>query len=292
MLRCYFGHHKCGSTWIEAICGDVCVETGHRFEIVFRREDLGGEGLAAHLRRTGAELVAYANAHWEDVGRLPPFKGVHVVRDPRDVVVSAYFSHLHSHPTHAWPELVDYRRRLQSCDQREGLLLEIDFRAEQFAEMMAWPDDAPNVLELRYEDLVADEYKLFLAVFRHLELLDERHFDVRRRAENLLHRLAARLGVPSRARRGVPVERLLGIVWEHDFEKKSGGRKVGDEDVRSHFRRGQAGDWMRHFEPEHRQRFHERYAPLLRKLGYEQDDAWVEAGRPPAVVGAAAVARR
>ena len=276
MLRCYFGHHKCGSTWIEAICGDVCVETGHRMEIVFRQQDLGGERLAAHVRRTGTEFLAYANAGYDEVAALPSFKGFHVVRDPRDVVVSAYFSHLHSHPTRDWPELVDYRKRLQSCDQHAGLLLEIDFRAEQFDEMMSWPDEAPNVLQLRYEDLIASEYKSFVSVFRHLELLDERHFDLKARAANMLHRFAARVGGRSLGRRGVPVERLLGIVWEHDFEKKSGGRKAGEEDVRSHFRKGQAGDWIHYFQPEHRQRFHERYAPLLRKYGYERDDRWVE----------------
>jgi hypothetical protein len=276
MLRCYFGHHKCGSTWIEAICGDVCVETGHRLEIVFRQQDLGGERLADHLRRTGTEFLAYANASYDEVAALPAFKGFHVVRDPRDVVVSAYFSHLHSHPTRDWPELVDYRKRLQSCDLHEGLLLEIDFRAEQFAEMMSWPDEAPNVLQLRYEDLIASEYKSFVTVFRHLELLDERHLDLKARATNMFHRFVARVGGRSLGRRGVPVERLLGIVWEHDFEKKSGGRKVGEEDVRSHFRKGQAGDWINYFQPEHRRRFHERYGPLLRKYGYERDDRWVD----------------
>lgn len=276
MLRCYFGHHKCGSTWIEAICGDVCVETGHRFEIVFRQQQLGGERLADHVRRTGTEFLAYANAGYDEVLALPPFRGVHVVRDPRDVVVSAYFSHLHSHPTRDWPELVDHRKRLQSCDLDAGLLLEIDFRAEQFAEMMSWPDEVPNLLRLRYEDLIADEYKAFVAVFRHLDLLDERHFDLKARAANMLHRFATRVGGRSLGRRGVPVERLLGIVWEHDFEKKSGGRRAGEEDVHSHFRKGQAGDWRRYFQPEHRRRFQERHASLLRKYGYERDDRWVE----------------
>jgi hypothetical protein len=276
MLRCYFGHHKCGSTWIEAICGDVCVETGHRFGIVFRDQDLGGERLADHVRRTGTEFLAYANAGYDAVDALPPFKGLHVVRDPRDVVVSAYFSHLHSHPTRDWPELVDYRARLQSCDLREGLMLEIDFRAEQFAEMMSWPDEVPNVLRLRYEDLIANEYKHFVTAFRHLELLDERHFDLKARAANMLHRFVARASGRSLGRRDVPVERLLGIVWEHDFEKNSGGRRTGEEDVRSHFRKGQAREWVHRFTPEHRQRFHERYAPLLRKYGYESDDRWVD----------------
>jgi hypothetical protein len=280
VLNCYFGHHKCGSTWIEAICSDVCFEAGRKMDIVFRTEDLAGENLGAYVRRTRTELLAFANADHKQVSTLPEFKGFHVVRDPRDVVVSAYFSHLHSHPTHQWPELIAYRERLKACDQNEGLSLEIEFRTEQFQQMLSWPVAMPNVLELRFEELIAAPFQSFIAIFDHLDLLDDRHFDVRARAVNLLHRIVARLIGRSVVQRPVPTERLLGIVWEHDFAKKSGGRQVGQEDVRSHFRKGQAGDWVNHFQPEHRRRFQEIHGPLLRKYGYESDDRWVDALGP------------
>jgi hypothetical protein len=280
MLRCYFGHHKCGSTWIEEICADVCLESGHRMKVVFREEDLPGETLGEFAKRSGTDFLAFANAGYAQVLTLPPCKGFHVVRDPRDVVVSAYFSHLYSHPTHQWPELLEYRKRLESCDVAAGLSLEIDFRAQQFEEMMSWPAEAPGILQLRFEELIAAPFPSFIAIFRHLELLDERHFDVRRRISHLGQRVAGRLGLrPGRA--PVPTERLLGIVWEHDFAKKSGGRQAGDENVRSHYRKGQAGDWQNHFRPEHRRQFHERYAPLLAKYGYESDARWVDAGTSP-----------
>ena len=282
MLRCYFGHHKCGSTWIEAICGDVCFEAGRRMDIVFRTEDLAGESLGSYVRRTGTEFLAFANADYAQVLTLPACKGFHVVRDPRDVVVSAYFSHLHSHPTHQWPELVAYRERLKTLGPDQGLSLEIDFRREQFEEMMSWPDQVPNVLRLRFEDLIAAPFASFLEIFQHLELLDDRHFDVRARFVNLYHRAFARLRGRALGKRAVPTERVLGIVWEHDFAKLSGGRKAGHEDVHSHFRKGQAGDWINYFQPEHRRRFQQLYGPLLKKYGYESDDGWVDAVAPVA----------
>jgi hypothetical protein len=282
MLSCYFGHHKCGSTWIEAICGDVCFEAGRRMDIVFRTEDLAGESLGGFVGRTRTELLAFANADYRQVLTLPQFKGFHVVRDPRDVVVSAYFSHLHSHPTQHWPELVAYRERLRACSRGEGLSMEIDFRAEQFQEMMSWPDEVPNVLQLRFEELIAAPFSSFITIFQHLELLDDRHFDVRARAVNLLRRVVARVAGRAPGQHPVPTERLLGIVWEHDFAKKSGGRQAGQEDVHSHFRKGQAGDWVNYFQPEHRRRFHERHGPLLRKYGYESDARWVDSVAPAA----------
>ena len=72
----------------------------------------------------------------------------------------------------------------------------------------------------------------------------------------------------------LPVERLLGIVWENDFATKANGRAPGREDPRSHYRKGTAGDWRNHFTERHVSYFKEHFGDLLVTLGYESGREW------------------
>jgi Sulfotransferase domain len=276
----YFGHHKCASTWIENICGSVCHDLGLRFRLVYTASDFDADlpSLMSHER---VDFLAYANADYRHVGLLGEVTGFHVVRDPRDVVVSAYFSHLYSHPTHAWPELISHRAKLQSVPKEEGLFLEMDFRAEQFREMESWPDTLPdNLIRLRMEDLTADPYNQLLRIMTFLKLLDEGEYGAPARMRFLLSKIGAKLRAATGLRLGVlfapalPAERLLGIAWENHFARHAGGRTDGEEDVKSHYRKGTPGDWLNHFNRKHIEYFKERYSGVLLKYGYEADDNW------------------
>jgi hypothetical protein len=46
------------------------------------------------------------------------------------------------------------------------------------------------------------------------------------------------------------------------------GRSNGGEDVKSHFRKGAAGDWVNHFTPALQAAFEARYGWLGPRLGY------------------------
>jgi hypothetical protein len=278
MLRAFFGHHKCASSWAGVICADACRELGLRHAIVHDAQPLP-VSLAAHVQNEAIEFLSYTNADIDHVRRLGPLRAFHVVRDPRDVVVSAYFSHLHSHPTQEWPELLEHRRALGRLSPEEGLLLEMKFRERQMQEMYSWNYQRSDVLELRMEDLVVRPYSQALRIFSFLDLLDERDLTPPRRLRWLLAKALRRverdtpLRVGWRPRR-IPAERLLGVVWEHDFAKKAKGRQQGQEDRKSHYRKGVAGDWRNHFQSRHVAFFKERYGDLLLKLGYERDADW------------------
>jgi Sulfotransferase domain len=278
MLRAYFGHHKCASSWAGAISAHVSRELGLRHAIVYEI-DPSGERLADRVARRGVEFLTYANADIEQVKDLGPLRGFHIVRDPRDVMVSAYFSHLYTHPTEAWPALIEHRRALEQLDPEEGLLLEMKFRERQMKEMYSWDYSREDILELRMEDAVARPYSQMLEVISFLQLLDPGEFVPLRRIQWLLWKAIRRVeretGVPLRIRpQTMPAERVLGIVWEHAFAKKSGGRKPGQEDARNHYRKGLAGDWRNHFTPRHVKFFKEHYGDLLLKLGYETHPDW------------------
>ncbi len=166
------------------------------------------------------------------------------MRDPRDVVVSAYFSHLYSHPL--FGKLEEHRERLKSVPEDEGIMLEMENRKFQFQAMLDWDYEQPHVLELRMEDITTGASDEIPSIFRFL-----------------------RLGTDD----GLTAERIDRIVAKRDF-KQMAGRPPGREDVTSHYRKGIAGDWLNHFTEDHVAYFKENYGELLILLGYESSNDW------------------
>jgi hypothetical protein len=239
--------------------------------------------LQALVRAAEADLVAYTNATMEDIADLPFTRGFHVVRDPRDILVSAYFSHLKTHPTDQWPELQAHRARLKNLSKEEGLFAEMEFSAQQFEDMYTWDYEQSDVLELKLEELSPAPYEQFTAIMRHLDLLEEEEVSpavhlslwVNRWLYRARHIIPAALHPPRLIKHHeLPIRTLNGIVEMKSFKKLSGGRKRGEEDASSHFRKGQPGDWANHFASEHKAAFKERFNHVLVKLGYEDDDSW------------------
>ncbi len=281
-LYAAFGHHKCATMWVHSIFMRAALDLGLKTGEVFLPPDFG-EDLRGWVDQTQPDILLLGNAHWRDVEKLDLglLRGIHYVRDPRDIVVSAYFSHRNSHTTDAWPELIPYREKLQKVSKEEGLFLELEFRAEQFEEMRSWsrlPESA-QIVELRMEDLTADPFRGVSDIFEFLGLLDTEYYTPGKRVSfvvsKLVRRLEHLLRVPLPFRfRQLPAERLLGIVWEHEFKRISGGRRRGQEDEGSHWRKGVHGDWANHLTAAHVELFKQRYNDLLLQYGYETDPDW------------------
>lgn len=266
--------------WVNRIVSSACARLGLRFRAVYDESDFDN-ALIRYIDRERVDFLSYGNADIEFIRDLPAHKGFHIIRDPRDIVVSAYFSHLHSHSTSEWPELIEYREKLRSVSKDEGLLMEIDNRASEFRHLSTWDYDCEDVLEVRFEEIVRQPYDGMLRVFEHLELLDESRYRWSDRAKTLLLEVVDVISRSPHSRISVSMKpdrisgaELLGIVWRNRFQAQTAGRKQGQEKLSSHYRKGQPGDWMNHFNEEHRQRFKERYAGLLEQLGYESDDGW------------------
>lgn len=279
-LLAFFGHHKCASTWIHRILGDFSRHSGLKHAYLYDERNFGGD-LPAYLEAHGTDIISYVNAETNHIGGLPPFRAFHVVRDPRDLLVSAYFSHLHSHPTEAWPELIPHRERLKSVSKSEGLILEVEFLDFAYNAMRDWDYGRPDTLELKQEELTRAPYEGFLRIFDFLGVLDPSDFDKaarlahwRKVARNLAaERIPGMKGLHQPIRT-FPAEPLLGIVYSHRFDRLAGGRAAGEEDVKSHYRKGTPGDWRNHFDVDVLAAFRERHGDLVTLLGYEDDDDW------------------
>lgn len=289
-LRAFFGHHKCATGWIDQILREVCFHIGLHFDIVALPVDYQRYGsLEAYVRHEQVDFLSYINADEKQAAGLPLYRGIHVVRDPRDVLVSAYFSHRNSHPTDHWPELEPHRDRLRSLSKEEGLFAEMEFSRPEFDEMHRWNYDQAHILELQMETLTKHPVDGFHRIIRFLDLMDTRSRSTVGRAAHWLQLKLNRLNrkgrrfmpgdlpmfpVPRRRLRGIPPSQLDVILEKKSFSNLSGGRSKGQENTKDHYRKGTPGDWKNHFNDEHIRYFKDQYNDVLVKLGYESDGSW------------------
>jgi hypothetical protein len=275
----YFGHHKCASTWFGSIFTEIAFDLGLRYKIVYKKQDFNND-LKNYIKENNIDLITYANADYGQVARLDNLIGIHVVRDPRDIIVSAYFSHLKTHSTDNWPELKAHRLKLQQSDQETGLFHEIKFRKEQFDEMRSWKDfHGENIMEMRMEDVTSRTYQSILSIVGFFGLLSQEHYSFSKRLEFLLAKvlreIESKLGMPlPKILHMLPAERILGIVWNNEFEKITGGRKLGEENQDSHYRKGIQGDWKNYLSKDHITLIKQMYNDVILQYGYEKSPDW------------------
>ncbi len=189
----------------------------------------------------------------------PEAKVIHIIRDGRDVTVSAVH--------HQWNRAKDQggslRIRPEEVEKREayrknprGVLDEGMFtekalrgRAEAWKNFVSKPrQDGPallgeNYTEVRYEDLLEHP-------------------------EREVERLLGFLGAASDEKTAKK------CVKAASFEKLSKGRKPGEEDSTSFYRKGISGDWRNVFTEKDKQVFKAAAGDLLIELGYETNDGW------------------
>ena len=122
-----------------------------------------------------------------------------------------------------------FAEHLQSLSEEEGLLAELEFRAQHLESMAQWPAEHPNIITFRYEEILGNE----IAVFRKL-------FDF--------------YGVSF-------LERRLGL-W---FARRHSIRRRARD---PHVRNPASGQWRDHFTPRVAEAFEARHGGLVEALGY------------------------
>ncbi len=283
-LLAYFGHHKSASMWIYSIVRDISRDIGIK-HIDFTNPKLFDYDLKYFINQNKIEFFSYTNANFKYIKDLDNFKGFHVIRDPRDVIVSGYFSHLYSHGTENWSELIEHRKQLEKLSKDKGLLLEMEFSRQFLDDMYGWNYSQPNVLEIKMEELVGNPYKKFIEIFQFLEILDKSTLegsevilnDAIQSLKIIINRLhrSKKIYMPFRIPlEKVPGEILLKYVCARDFKRLAKGRNSGEENVKSHYRKGVSGDWKNHFTEEHIKFFQDNYNDVVLKLGYESTPEW------------------
>lgn len=161
---------------------------------------------------------------------FPGAKFIHTIRDPRDAAVSGWKHNLRE----GKPEFA--RQFPTFAAYVEYFAAQHYVRYVQSAR--AWGEANPaRYTEVRYEDLHA------------------RPHDEARRALEFLGADASEAGVRACLEAG-------------SFERLSGGRKRGEGDDASHFRKGLVGDWQSDFDEASLVALEKHAGPMMRQLGY------------------------
>ncbi len=241
---------KCASQWMRAILSDARVYRSCGLSPYRYQDNLPGQHdprkLTERRFQEGFPEATIATTIYIDyegfagIPKPPCYKAFFVMRDPRDVLVSWYFSSKFSHPLLG--DLGRVRQDLHRLSEPDGMLYCIDYLNEYglFAAQRSWANanakDA-NVLLVRYEDLIAEES---LAVFAQLL----RHCDIR-----------------------VAGDELEAMLRSYRFQELS-GRPPGREDRGAHLRKGVAGDWRKHFNDNIQARFEKVAGDLISLWNY------------------------
>jgi Sulfotransferase domain len=231
-------HYKAGSRWIHRIL-KRCVR-GRLLAVQADRKEL----LEEPIQPGRVYSACYVTKDEFDGLKTPPDSRRFVIlRDPRDTLVSGYFSLRGSHPAYKNAAVAAMRDRLQDMDFEQGLLHALqDWLPANIEIQRSWIESGEPIIQ--FEELLKDDHRIL---------------------EDLLIEKCA-LGVPKRRlRKAIELER---------FDRLSGGRQRGEEDTTAHYRKGIAGDWRNYFSEPMKDAFKEAHGELLVKAGYERDFNW------------------
>lgn len=270
MHQCFFlGHHKCASTTLNKFAHSLSGALGFRHRY-FGNPDY--TKLPEKLAEAQERVVSVGCSNADSLNGLFNHKGIHLIRHPLDLLVSAYYSHLYSHPTQGWKDMEAHRQRLRQMDRDSGIFLEMDFWPTRTAlvEIERWNYNNPNVYEARFEVFARDPLTEFLKWAKHLDVLVEGESASQRILEKYNFLMARRRWL-HRARialSGVSTDMVGKIAEELSFKNLAKGRARGVVDVNSHYRGGKSGEWKQILTDAHLKEFSIRYPSIFKTTGY------------------------
>lgn len=245
--------HKTGSPWIKAILSDSrTLRYSGLMTYSYQSRLPGGYDPRNIVDRTfnvpfsKNTIVSPLYIDFENYENIPKpkyHKTFFVMRDPRDITISWYFSSRYSHPLMG--KLSEIREVLTNVSLADGILYSIEILHDNglFAALHSWAD-APkkdqNVLLLRFEEITTpDNFKVFKKLFSHCDI-------------------------------HMPEKMIYQLLEDHRFERLT-KRKQGEENMSAHLRKGISGDWKNYFDNKIVAKFKNFTGDLVTRAGYENN---------------------
>ncbi|MEX2400249.1 MAG: sulfotransferase domain-containing protein [Rhodothermales bacterium] len=202
------------------------------------------------------------------------FTAIHLVRDPRDVIVSGYLYHKRcnepwcrntdfdwsdplnypivprsqDHRPLEWKKNYlnslngrSYQENLRSLAQEDGLLFEMDHYASwTIRQMESWDYSRPDTLELKFEDIMTDFEASFASMFAHVGF------------------------------NKIQTDFASSVAITEDISRMT------DKEImmNNHISARSTSKWSRYFTPKLKDEFKARFPDTLQRLGYETSTDW------------------
>lgn len=243
-----FSIHKAGSTLMNNMIADACVAS--RIPAINIPYILFKEGMKDHHWRGDRQLLEFfgdgriyygfrflPEVLLEPEVHLRRSKSVLLVRDPRDALVSQFYSFGGRNISHRLPP--KYAEKfLESWEKTKHLAIDqyvLSSAPQHLKELLAYKDglDPDNVLLCRYEQAYFDKRTFLGGIFDHFSI-------------------------------PVPAEILDRVAARHDVRPES-------EDPTKHIRKGTPGDYREKLRPETIARLNDIFRDICRWYGYELD---------------------
>ncbi len=232
------GYPKSGTTWVSQLVADYLQLPWPRMSLL----------------PVGCPAVVHGH---ERVWKSYP-KGVFVLRDGRDALVSQYF-HLSrpiapgDHPSLTARQRRTFPAMVNKANVRDNIAGFIERQmTKPNSSRVNWGEHVrshfegtnSNVVMLRYEDLLGNGEPALAGAMSQLTSQE------------------------------ADLDRVRDTIKKFSFRQQA-GQHAGQEDRSSFLRKGQSGDWANHFTLEAAEIFDHHCGRMLIRTGYERDHSWV-----------------
>ena len=262
---CIFCYHKVGTVLLSKVFRQISEARNWKLQSLLGKQ-------TQLPQDTDVILLGHSLIDLDNI--TTPFIGIHIIRDPRDIIVSGYLYHRRTsekwcvnsdfsltspilfpkipysqeHRSEEWKikyleslRGMSYQENLLSMSQGEGLLFEMNnYGAWTIESMMNWNYDRNNILEIKFENLMHDFDDTFRLIFEFLKF--------------------------SRSE----IKAGSSIASEHDLGRKS----AQDIEKMEHVSSTKTTKWKDYFEPDHKEKFINKFGNVLVDLGYEKNNSW------------------
>jgi len=252
-LLIHCSHHKTGTVWFKNILNSIANYYG-----------------LPYIENNKQLISKCPSIFFDDHSKidcsefLQPYRGSHMIRDPRDIVISGYYYHLWTKEAWAntriselgeyisdyWPLLpvddiknMTYKEYLNSLDKEQGLIAEMQRSSStDIKDMMSWDYNNQNILNFKYETIMQNEEGTLKEIFEFYGFNDK------------------------------AVKKCIEISEKFSFKKNAKNSSGGNE--RSHLRSGKLQQWCDEFSNVHKEYFKKLHGDDLVIIGYEKDLSW------------------
>lgn len=259
---CIGTHHKTGTVWMRKVWHRVAGEQSIPLMQCNRAAKL------AQAAPTGPQIVVNWSSRFPaELWALPHARVLHLVRDPRDVLLSGMRYHRTAplgnekflrRPRAEWAGR-NYQEQINALpDDLARLRFEMENKHDlTLREMLDFPRGHPSARDVRYEDLIEDrDCRLMRGILQDFAI------------------------------EGLDIDGALRAYW--DLSLFGGLARPGARAPRldAHIASGRRSQWRRRLPREIAELYAERYQDALERLGYADDTSWVAECPPAARIAA------